>query len=197
MGAHRIDRIWLLGGVVVTVLLAVAGWFLLIHPKYADAATVRNQVGDESVQLIKLNHQVADLTAKKKDLPALKAKLTKNRSALPVNITGITAFLRQLQDSGTAVNVDVSGLTVGSPTKTESVPNVFEMPITMITGGDAVNMSQFLNRLQNVQARAVLIDSVGLSAGASTSDPNQIQASISLTVFVYSTNGSSASLTTN
>jgi Tfp pilus assembly protein PilO len=197
MGTHRIDRIWLLGGVVVTVLLAVAGWFLLIHPKYADAATVNNQVGDETVQLTKLNHQVADLTAKKKNLPALKAKLIKNQSALPVNITGMTAFLRQLQDSGTAVDVDVSGLTVGVPTKTDAVPNVFEMPITMITGGDAANLSQFLNRLQNVQARAVLINSIGLSTGTDATDPNSMQATLSLTVFVYSTNGSSASLTTN
>jgi Tfp pilus assembly protein PilO len=197
MGTRRVDRIWLLGGVVVTVLLTVAGWFLLIHPKYTDAATVRNEVGDETDQLTKLNHQVADLTARKKDLPALRAKLATNRNALPVDKTGMSAFLRQLQISGTAVNVDVSGLTVGVPVTTDAVPNVFEMPITLVTSGDATNLSQFLSRLQTVQARAVLVDSISLSAGSDENDPNAMQASISLTTFVYSSNGSSAGLTTN
>ena len=42
MGTHRVDRMWLLGGVLVVVLLVVAGRFLLIHPKYSDAAGVRD-----------------------------------------------------------------------------------------------------------------------------------------------------------
>jgi Tfp pilus assembly protein PilO len=197
MGAHRVDRVWLLGGIVVTVLLAVGGWFLLINPKYADAATVRSQAGDSAVQLTKLRHQVADLNQQKKKMGALTAKLAANHKALPVDNPDVPAFLRQLQASGVAVDVDVSGLTVGTPVKAEALPKVWRLPITMIVIGDEENLSRFLSRLQTVQPRAVLVNSIGLTAGSGEAgQASKASASISLTAFVYSPKGTSATLTT-
>ena len=40
MGALRSDRIWLYGGLALIALLVASGWFLMINPKYAEAAEV-------------------------------------------------------------------------------------------------------------------------------------------------------------
>jgi Tfp pilus assembly protein PilO len=193
---HRIDRLWLLGGVVVVVLLAVASWFLVIHPRYVESAAVRDQIGDGNVQLVKLRHQLADLEAQRKQRPALVAKLRANQAALPPS-NDMTEFVRQLQASSIAVNVDVSTINLGTPVKSDTQGTVMEVPISLTVTGTADNVSKFLVRLQSVQARAVLISAVSLSAasaanGAATSD---LTASLTLTAF-ESTTSSNTSLTT-
>jgi Tfp pilus assembly protein PilO len=186
---HRIDRVWLLGGVVVTVILAVASWFIVIHPKHSDTDAVRMQVADGNLQLTKLKHQLADMDAEKKQLPALKAKLAAYQTALPPENTtpaknSQAAFLNQLQVYGTAENVDISSLTVGAPVKSEAVPSAKTVPITLALSGKVDDISQFLLRMQNLQGRAVLVTSVGLTG-----------VNLALTAFV-TTNVASPSLTT-
>jgi Tfp pilus assembly protein PilO len=194
--AHRVDRIWLLGGVVVVVLLAVASWFLVIHPRYTEASAVRDQVGDGNVQLIRLQHQLADLNVQEKRKAALLAKLKTLQTALPPS-SDLTAFVRQLQASSTADNVDVSTISLGTPVKSDSVATVLEVPITLTVTGAADNMSKFLLQLQSAQTRAVLITQVGLSAATTTdgSAATDLTASLALTAF-ESTTSSSTSLTT-
>src|SRR4051794_18624378 len=193
---HRIDRIWLLGGVVVVVLLAAASWFLVIHPRYAEAAAIRNQVGDGNVQLTRLRHQLADLDAQQRKQAALLAKLKDNQAALPPS-NDMTEFVRQLQASSIAVNVDVTTVTLGTPVKSESQPTVMEVPITLTVNGTPANVSRFLLRLQSVQARAVLISSVGLSAGSTSTGAAASDQTASLTLTAFeSTSSGTTSLTT-
>jgi Tfp pilus assembly protein PilO len=195
---HRTDRIWLLGGIVVVALLAVASWFLVIHPRYTDANAVRDQIGDETVQLTKLRHQVADLDAQQKQKPALLRKLKAYQTALPPS-NDMTAFVRQIQASSTAVSVDVSIITLGTPVKSDTQTTVLEVPIALTVTGTADNVSKFLVRLQSVQARAVLISTVGLSAATTTSGgttASGVTASLSLTAFESTTGSGSTGLTT-
>jgi Tfp pilus assembly protein PilO len=202
MMGHRIDRIWLLGGVVVTVLLAAISWFFVIHPRRVDTDAVRQQTADETIQLTKLRHQLADLDAKKKQLTALRAKLAAYQLALPPENTtpaknSQAAFLNQLQAYGVAENVDISSLTVGTPVKSESVPAAKTVPITLVLGGNIDDISQFLLRMQNLQGRAVLVTSISQTADQ---DPdgnvlNTVSVNLALTAFV-TTNTGSTSLTT-
>jgi type IV pilus assembly protein PilO len=200
MGAHRIDRVWLLGGVVAVILLVAGSWFLLIGPEFTQADDVRNQAGDAQTELITQKKELSKLQTQSKQLSALKAKLTKNQDALPTT-SGVPAFLRQLQDSGTAVNVDVSVLTVASPQLSTDVSTVYELPITLTATGSSANLSKFLDRLQKVQARAVLVTAVSLTAGTNTdgsgSGSDATTASLSLKAFVAPPAGSKPSLTTN
>jgi Tfp pilus assembly protein PilO len=186
----RIDRLWLIGGIVVIALLTVASWLLVINPKRTDTSAVRDQIGDGNVQLVKLRHQLADLDAEQKQLPAMLAELAANQKALPSEDAlpannPQAAFLNQLQDFGTATNVDINSLTVGEPAASESVPSVNQVPITLNVEGDVNDLSTFMLRFQSAQGRAVLITSVGLTAStkADGSPSNDVTASLVLTAF--------------
>lgn len=187
---QRIDRLWLIGGIVVVALLTVASWFLVIHPKQSDTSAVQDQIGDGNVQLVKLRHQLADLDSEQKQLPAMLAKLAANQKALPSEDAlpannPQAAFLNQLQDFGTAANVDINSLTVGEPTPSEAVTSVNEVPITLAVEGNVDDMSAFMLRLQSAQGRAVLITSVGLTASTNNdgSPSDHVTASLVLTAF--------------
>jgi Tfp pilus assembly protein PilO len=185
---QRVDRLWLMGGIVVVALLAAAGWFLVISPKHTDTSAVHDQVGDGNVQLAKLRHQLSQLDTEKKQLPAMKAKLAAYKTALPSEDAlpannPQAAFLNQLQDFGAAANVDITSLTVGQPVASDSLPSVNEVAITLSVDGDLSNMSAFLLKMQNAQGRAVLITSVGLTAKPTDADPNDSTASLVLTAF--------------
>jgi Tfp pilus assembly protein PilO len=187
---QRIDRLWLIGGIVVVALLAAASWFLVISPKHTDTAAVRNQVGDGNIELTKLRHQLADLDNQKKQLPALQAKLAANEKALPSEDAlpannPQAAFLNQLQDFGTSSNVDINSLTVSEPAASEAVPTVNQVPITLAVEGDVDDMSTFMLRLQSAQGRAVLITSVSMAAQTNTdgSVSNHVTVTLVLTAF--------------
>ena len=187
---QRIDRLWLIGGIVVIALLTAASWFLVISPKHTDTAAVRDQVGDGNVQLVKLRHQLADLDKQQKQLPAMLAKLAANQKALPSEDAlpannPQAAFLNQLQEIGTAANVAINSLTVGEPTASEAVPSVNQVPITLAVEGSVTDMSTFMQRMQSAQGRAVLITSVSLtnSANPDGTPGTDVTASLVLTAF--------------
>jgi Tfp pilus assembly protein PilO len=153
------------GGIAITVLLVVASWFLLIHPKYTEASDVRGQVEDTQTQLIALRKKIAGLNAQKAQLPRFKAALKTNQRALPSD-SGIPDFLRQLQASGAKTDVSISGFTVSSPAQVKDVSGVWQLPIALIAGGKPDGLGKFLNELQAIQPRALLIQSVGFTQGS-------------------------------
>jgi Tfp pilus assembly protein PilO len=186
MGARNVDRIWLFAGVVVIILLTVASWFLFIGPKYSQAADVRVQVDDTQTQLITLRKKIAELEKQKAELPKFKAALRINQQALPSD-SGVPDFLRQLQAAGDKVGVIVSAVSVAAPAKTDSTPGVWEIAITLTAGGSAGKLSLFLNQLQNVQPRAVLVASADLAPGtaATPGGAPASDASLNLTLTAY------------
>lgn len=162
MNSRRTDRIWLFGGLLVIVGMIVASWFLAISPKLQEAEDVQGQADDMSVRLVALKREVAELKTKAAKEASYRADHDKYRAALPKGWSQ-SAFLRQLQASGTSVNVEVSGMTAGEPAKSPADPGVVELPITLTAEGTTTDLSRFLDRLQNVQPRAVLITSANLS----------------------------------
>jgi type IV pilus assembly protein PilO len=179
MGARRSDRLWLAGGLVAIIALVAASWFLVISPKFAEGDEVQAEAESTRLQLIKLNKDVAKLAEQAKQKATYQAKLETSQAALPTSYN-IPAFLRQLQDSGAAVNVQVSGFAVTNPVKSAVDPTAAELPIALTAQGSAADLSRFFNRLQNVQTRAVLIESIGLTSGA---ESGGLTASIGLKAF--------------
>ncbi len=179
MGARRSDRLWLAGGLVAIVALIAASWFLVISPKFVEGDEVQAEAESTRRQLIKLNKDVAKLAEQAKQKATFQAKLKTSEAALPTSYN-IPAFLRQLQDSGSAVNVQVSGFAVTPPVKSQKDPTAAELPITLTAQGSAADLSRFFDRLQNVQSRAVLIESIGL---APAGEAGGLSASIGLTAF--------------
>jgi Tfp pilus assembly protein PilO len=176
MGARYADRIWMLGGLVAVVLLAVAGWFLLIGPKYAEASDVRTQTADTQTQVISLRKRVNALKEQQRNLPALQAALKAKQKALP-STAAVPAFLSQLQASSSDLGVNVTGVTVGAPLQVAKVTGVWSLPITMTVSGSVGDLEDFLTALQGSDYRAVLITSAGLNPGTSDASADSSGAS--------------------
>lgn len=177
MRARHADRIWKIAGATVIVLLAVAGWFLLIGPKYAERDAVKNQTDATQTQLMTLRNRINQLKKQQSQLTALQAALAQKQTALPSD-SGLPDFLNQLQRSGTATDVNVTGITVGAPVQQANLTAVWALPITLTADGSTANLERFLTSLQTGHARAVLIESASLTpkpataaAAASPSNP--------------------------
>jgi Tfp pilus assembly protein PilO len=164
MGARHADRLWMIGGVVGAALLIAIGWFLAISPKMAETDELRGQKETTETQLIVLRNRLSELQEDDKKLPQYKATLERNQAALPTD-SGVPDFLRQLQDSGDVVNAAVTGVTVGAPEQ-QGGTELYALPITVTVEGLPTDLGRFLDQLQRVQPRAVLVESANMIAGS-------------------------------
>lgn len=184
MGGRHADRLWIIAGVAVIAVLGVATWILAVSPQRTEAADLRADTETAHAQADDLRARIVKLTADKANLSALKTALNARTDALP-DTSGVPAFLRQLQATGTAVDVDVSGVTVGDPSPVEALPTVWSVPIQLTAEGTADDLATFLKQLQGAdQQRAVLIETANLgsdNAGATTAD---LMLSLSIKAFV-------------
>jgi type IV pilus assembly protein PilO len=212
MGALRADRVWMIAGATVTVLLVVACWFLLISPNKAAKDDVENQTADTQTQLITLNKRISELKKQQANLKALVATRDAKQTALPSD-SGMAAFLNQLTKSGTTTDVTVTGISVGAPVQQVNPSSVRALPITLTADGTLGALEKFLDTLQTGQARAVLIQSASVTPqtgdnsddSSSTTSPSAapttaadpvMSISLSLKAFVTSTTGTSTTVTT-
>ncbi len=177
MSLLRSDRAWLFGGIILIALLVASGWFLLISPKYSQASDRRAQVEDTTAQLARLRKGLADLKADNAHLSTYKAKKTAYLKALPSG-DEIPAFLTQLQNMGTKLDVNVAAYSASGRTKSDSVSTAEELPITLNATGAIADISEFVSQLQNTQPRAVLINTVGVEF-----KDGQAMLSVTLTAF--------------
>ncbi|GLW30680.1 type 4a pilus biogenesis protein PilO [Actinoplanes regularis] len=189
MSLLRSDRFWLFGGILLTALLVAAGWFLVISPKYTEASEMQVQVEDTTTQLARLRKDIAVLKADNEHLDAYKATKAKYLKALPPG-DDIPAFLTQLQNMGTKLNVNVAAYSASGRTKSDLVSTAEELSISLNATGTITNISKFVSQLQNTQPRAVLINTVGVEF----KDGN---AALSLTLTVFrNTAGTTTAVTT-
>ena len=178
MGARNVDRLWIFAGVIVIVGLVAASWFFLISPKYTEAADIRDQAETTRLQQVTLQRKLTELQQQNSQLPTFRAALQKSQQALPAD-SGVPDFLRQLQASGDKAVVSVSNVSVAVPALVADSTSLYEVPMTLTAEGSTAQLSAFLIRLQNVQPRAVLIESTSL-----TTDDSKAQINLSLKAFV-------------
>ena len=196
MGARHADRLWMVAGAAVVLLLAVVSWFLLINPQKTEAADFRDQTETARAQAVDMRKRIVTLKKQKANLAKLKATLAGYQDALPAD-SGVPAFLRQLQAAGTDLNVDVSGVTVSTPAEVENLPGVWALPIQLTAEGSAENLSTFMQELQGTgQKRAVLIESANLTSAqvdeSSTDKADKMSVSLAVKAFVAPPVGSGA-----
>lgn len=183
MNARRAARLWLLGGVLVIAVLTVATYLLAIKPVYDDKALKQDQIADQDVKLIQLRSKLADLKKQANDIATYTEQLAAKKKQLPDSYD-IPNFLRQLQDSDSAVDVDTTSVGVSTPVSVDGSSTVVSVPITLIASGDVDELTSFVKRLQTVQNRAVLLTSVLLTVG-DTADATNVN--LVLTAFCSKT----------
>jgi len=194
MRAHA-DRLWMIGGAIGVVVLVAIGWLGLINPAGDDAEGYREQTEVSEVQLIALHKRLNELKDQQAKLPTYEAELKRNQQALPAD-TGIPAFLRQLEDAGDAVGAEVSNVNVGVPAQeTGAGLTAYALPVTVTVDGDIEDMGPFLDQLQQVQPRAVLVQSANLAAGEEAGSDGTANMTLTMKVFVAPAGGATPGAT--
>lgn len=189
--AGRPDRLWAIGGAVAAVVVLVVSWFVLIGPKYTEHDELRTEQGAAEAKMPDLRARLAELSSQDAEKPRYQAQLARDRQALPTT-AGLSDFLRDLQTSGERAGVVVSGFNAGNATDSP-VAGVKVIPVTISVAGDVDRLRQFLNQLQQVQPRAVLILSGTLSpAGDEGTFTGTVTLTLNAQVFVADIGGATS-----
>jgi Tfp pilus assembly protein PilO len=177
--AVRTDRLWAAGGALAAVALLAIGWFLLISPQRDQTAQLAADADTAQQRLVPMRHRLVELRQQNGKLAEYEARLARGRQALPTT-SGITDFLRELETGGTATGVTVTSVVVGSPTQVPvGSAHLYALPITLVGTGTVAQCDQFLDQLQQVQPRAVLVSSVN---EVPTADSTTLGGTVTLTV---------------
>jgi len=189
------ERLWLIGGGTVALLLTIIAYFFFISPQRSETDSVRSNVSDAAARNAVLQQKLNQLRQQNQELPRYRAEEEAARKALPAS-TDVSDFIRSLQSLGGATGTNVISVTVGNPTpftpatvggvaapsaSASSSPaggsassasprpsGVYGMTISAQVTGSAANLTRFIDQLQNVQPRAVLVTSVNETTGSTT-----------------------------
>ena len=108
----RDTRFWLIGGVALGLVVALAGWLLVISPQRNSAATLRTQAADANAENVTITAQVAALARLGRDPAQLTAALRRVLLALPSD-SGLSAFTRQVTTQASANHLTLASIAVG------------------------------------------------------------------------------------
>jgi Tfp pilus assembly protein PilO len=181
----RSDRLWLAGGALGVVLLFLVGYLLVISPQRSQASSLRDQEAAAQLNVTSLTHKLTELQEATGNLDQYKAQLGRDQKALPP-VAATTDFLRELQSSGDSARVAVTGMVVGAPTETTTDGDrIVQLPITLTVTGTSSRLEVFLDQVQRVQPRAILITSTkAVPNKASASLAQLVDLTLSFQAFV-------------
>lgn len=94
--------------------IMAAGWFLLVSPKRAEAAAVREQTLSQESTNAGLRTQLEVLQAQAKDLPKKQADLARVAAKIPDN-PSLPSLIRALTAASTSAGVEFVSVTPGAP----------------------------------------------------------------------------------
>jgi hypothetical protein len=206
MSVSQDKRVWLGGGALVAVLIAVVSWFMVISPELSSANSLRSQATDADFQNSLTQSKVSKLKLQADHPGRLTASLETALNALP-KASGLPAFTRQLNAQAAATDVRVASIVIGAialanpTTPAASVPattpgstvvpataagSVFAIPVTVVSTGNLIRQLMFLEAVQALGPRRALVTSTQFApAGNNQTAPidRAAQLTVQLTVF--------------
>jgi Tfp pilus assembly protein PilO len=105
---------WIALTVLGCLAITAGGWFLLVSPKRAEAADVREQALAQDSANAALRTKLEVLKAQAKDLPKKQADLARVAAKIPDN-PGLPALIRDLTAASTSAGVQLVSVTPGTP----------------------------------------------------------------------------------
>jgi Tfp pilus assembly protein PilO len=187
----RADQLWAIGGIAGAVVLLAIGWFFFINPQYSQTDSLRGEATGTEQRQIALQQRLVELRRQNEDLPRYLAQYALDRQALPT-VSGLSDLLRELQRAG-----DITGVTVGGLSVSGAIPvaitgaQVYALPISLTATGTVATLHEFLNQLQQVQPRALLISGANLvSSGKTGPGADAVSLTLILRAFVGASTGS-------
>jgi type IV pilus assembly protein PilO len=166
-------RPWILGAAALSVLLAVAGWFLLISPERSKAADLKSQRTAQEQRNQQLQLDITQLKAEFNSLPGKQAELAKIKQQLPNN-PALPAFVRSLTTIAGASGAGLTSVSPGAPVSatqgasggtaaTQTPAGLVTIPVTIVVDGTYAQNELFLQKLQNAVTRAFLVEKLSIS----------------------------------
>ena len=176
------DRLWMAGGVVVAVALAALSWVFFISPQNSETDGLRAEVEQVNDRVVALQARLAQLRKENEKLPEHQARLAAQRQALPTT-TALSNFLREMQTAGERAGVSVTTVNTGAGGTTQAGGvEVQVLPVTLTVDGGIDGQMAFLDQLQQVQPRAVLIIGANLVPGGT--DAESLAGTVTMTLSV-------------
>ncbi len=108
-------RIWSIGSVVIILLLAYAGWMLLLRPAFAHVATTRQEVVSTWTQVDRARAKTQDLARQKEDLQSQVDELLRLRAKIPKDVN-VPTLMRTIQADAKSEGVVLDTLQPGEIT---------------------------------------------------------------------------------
>lgn len=184
-------RLWLIGGLMLSMVLFAGGYFLAVAPQRERAADAIEQRESVEAKNTKLRAKIETLKKQFADLPARQAELSKIQNALPKE-EGVANLIRDLEKLATSNSVFVQNITPGTgtpipiqaagaqsgagptPTPAPSATGgaagapgggdvLAEVPVSFTVLGTFHNTEGYLRALQNDLPRAMMIDGLNFS----------------------------------
>lgn len=188
-------RKWVSGTAVLVLLILVAGWFLLVSPKKADAASLQSAALAQQSTNDGLRTQVALLKAQDAQKPQQEAKLASFRQQVP-ETPAEPALIRQLAAFAKRCNVELDQLTVvnpaaltvpGAPVATDHTL-LEQVTVTFVIQGSYFNAERFLNLVEGLKrvmlVTGITVDSAGTFGAHEAPDPSRHKFTVAARVFV-------------
>jgi Tfp pilus assembly protein PilO len=187
------------GALAGAVALSALAWFLLIGPQRDETVSVEDETVAAEGQVVVEQRKLARLNAEFADSRKFAAELAANRQALPL-VAATGDLLRELQNAGEAAGVLVPSLSAGTPIELKDTAGVASVTITISAVGPMEKLQRFLDQIQRIQPRAMLVYTVTFapndSGGALTGGTAQLTVSAQIFVALQAAAGSTAAATT-
>jgi Tfp pilus assembly protein PilO len=179
------DRLWAAAGAVAALVLAAISWVFLISPQNSETEGLRAEIDQVNDRVVVLQARLAQLRKENQGLDLRKAELAAQRRALPTS-TALSDFLREMQTASERAGVTVTAVNAGAAGTTRAAgTEIHVLPVTLTVTGGADGQIAFLDQLQQVQPRAVLIIGTNLvPADTSNSLSGSVTMTLSIQIFV-------------
>jgi Tfp pilus assembly protein PilO len=179
----RNDRLWLLGGAFCALVIVGFGYYFFIRPEKSDTRSTNESADRTRVEVAAKRKELRELAKQYERIDEYRAQLAKDQAALP-GVDAASALLKELQNAGEQAGVSVSGVSVGTAVDLDALVGfeVYALPVSLTVVGPTDRMNPFLDQLQQVQPRAVLINSVNF-APSSTANLAKSNVTINLSAF--------------
>lgn len=174
------NKIWLLLGGVVSVIVLIMGWFLGVSPKLDEMNTSTEQKASVDAQNAAFQQNINELQKESKSIDKVKEQLKELQVALPPG-GELPAFLGQLHELEAASGVKLEAFSTTDGQQFVAVPNGTDtkvsplvtrtnfivIPITLKVSGDRAPILNFVHALQ-FGKRLFLVNSLTIQSGSST-----------------------------
>jgi Tfp pilus assembly protein PilO len=163
-----VDKVkqWVLLTLAGCLAVLAAGWFLLVSPKHATAADLREQASVQEDSNATLRTELATLKAQSKNLPEQQARIAAVAAKIPAD-PAMPTLIRSLDAASADAGVELVDITPGAPVAppAASAPTgLTTVPVALDIVGGYFEVQQFLSDLEGL-TRAFRVTGLHLAPG--------------------------------